>query len=122
MINTTGIRSVSLPVADLDRAREFYTEVLGFELLWDGEAMPGQRMIELRPPGTEVAVVLLPRDTRLPIAVRMGTSDAEQAYRRLTESEATHHNEAVLRWEGVPPMFAFSDPDGNELVYLEDPA
>lgn len=25
----------------------------------------------------------------------------------------------VLRWEGVPPMFAFHDPDGDQLGYLE---
>jgi hypothetical protein len=30
------------------------------------------------------------------------------------------HNPEVLRWEGVPAMFHFTDPDGNGLVYLED--
>jgi lactoylglutathione lyase len=25
----------------------------------------------------------------------------------------------VLRWEGVPPMFAFRDPDGNGLELVE---
>jgi len=25
----------------------------------------------------------------------------------------------LLRWEGVPPMFAFRDPDGNGLEIVE---
>ena len=25
----------------------------------------------------------------------------------------------LLRWEGVPPMFAFPDPDGNGLEIVE---
>jgi lactoylglutathione lyase len=25
----------------------------------------------------------------------------------------------VLRWEGVPPMFAFRDPDGNGMEIVE---
>jgi catechol 2,3-dioxygenase-like lactoylglutathione lyase family enzyme len=25
----------------------------------------------------------------------------------------------VLRWPGVPPMFAFRDPDGNGLEIIE---
>jgi hypothetical protein len=34
----------------------------------------------------------------------------------------TLHNDAVLRLDGLPPMFFFSDPDGNGLVYLEESA
>jgi len=26
----------------------------------------------------------------------------------------------ILRWEGVPPMFAFRDQDGNGLEVVED--
>jgi lactoylglutathione lyase len=26
----------------------------------------------------------------------------------------------LLRWEGVPPMFAFRDPDGNGLEITEE--
>jgi len=54
--------------------------------------------------------------------VRMGTSDAEVAHTRLRDAGVTLHNEEVLRMEGAPPMFYFSDPDGNGLVYLEETA
>jgi catechol 2,3-dioxygenase-like lactoylglutathione lyase family enzyme len=40
---TTGIQSVSIPVADQDRALAFYTEVLGCELRHDVEVWPGAR-------------------------------------------------------------------------------
>jgi catechol 2,3-dioxygenase-like lactoylglutathione lyase family enzyme len=38
---TTRVRSVSIPVADQDRALAFYTEVLGCELRTDIEVWPG---------------------------------------------------------------------------------
>jgi len=28
----------------------------------------------------------------------------------------------LLRWEGVPPMFAFRDPDGNGLEVTQEVA
>lgn len=112
---------MSIPVADQDRALAFYTEVLGFELRTDVEVWPGARMVEVVPPGSEVGLVLLPPDSPLPMAVRMGTTDADAAYGRVRDGGATLHNDKVLRWEGVPAMFAFADPDGNGLVYLEEP-
>jgi catechol 2,3-dioxygenase-like lactoylglutathione lyase family enzyme len=120
MTTTTRIHSVSLPVADQDLALRFYTEVLGCELRTDVEVWPGARLVEVVPPGSDVGLVLLPPDSPLPLAVRMGTSDAEAAYARVHEAGATLHNDEVLHLEGAPPMFYFADPDGNGLVYLEE--
>lgn len=118
---TRVVLSVSVPVADLDAALAFYTDVLGCELRYDGEARPGARMVEVVPPGSQVGLVLLPRDTPLPIAVRIGTTDAAEAYARVAATDGVvMHNPEVLRWDGVPAMFHFADPDGNGLVYLED--
>ena len=119
---TTRVLSVSLPVADQDAALAFYTGVLGCELVMDTEVWPGARYIEVRPPGSTVALVLLPPDSQIPIAVRLGTPDAERAHREVSAAGVTVHNDEVLRWEGVPPMFSFTDPDGNGLVYLQDSA
>jgi catechol 2,3-dioxygenase-like lactoylglutathione lyase family enzyme len=121
MTMTTRVLSVSVPVADQDAALAFYTGVLGCVLRHDVEVWPGVRMVEVVPPGSDVGLVLLPPDSPLPLAVRMGTSDADAAYAVLRDVPGVvHHNEEVLRWEGVPPMFSFTDPDGNGLVYLED--
>lgn len=121
MTMTTEVKSVTLPVADQDRALRFYVDVLGFELRIDFEVWPGARLVEVVPPGSTVGLVLLPPDSPLPLAVRMGTSDAEEAHARLREAGVTLHNEDVLRMDGAPPMFYFADPDGNGLVYLEEP-
>ena len=122
MTMTTTVLSVALPVADQDAALAFYTGVLGCELRYDVEVWPGVRMVEVVPPGSRVGLVLLPPDTPLPMAVRLGTSDADAAHERLAATAGVVlHNDEVLRWEGVPPMFHFSDPDGNDLVYLQDP-
>lgn len=112
---------MSVPVRDQDEALAFYTGVLGCEVRADFEAWPGARMVEVVPPGSVVGIVLLPPDSEIPLAVRLGTPDAEAAFARVRESGVELGGPGVLRMEGVPPMFAFTDPDGNGLVYLEEP-
>ncbi|MYR05530.1 glyoxalase [Gordonia sp. SID5947] len=120
MTSTTRVISVSIPVRDQDSAIEFYTQTMGCELINDAELWPGARLVEVRPPGSSVSLLLLPPDGEVPVAVRLGTSDADEAHARITSAGVTVYNEEPLRWEGVPPMFAFADRDGNSLVYLEE--
>ena len=120
MAMTTRVLSVSVPVTDQDAALEFYTKVLGCELRTDVEVWPGARMVEVVPPGSSVSLVLLPPDSQIPVAIRLGTSDAQEAHDRVREAGVALHNEELVRLEGVPAMFSFTDPDGNGLVYLED--
>mgnify|MGYP003133829050 CR=1 FL=1 len=115
----TRIVSVSVRVADQDAAIGFFTEVLGFELTADVEAWPGARWVELSLPDSEVTLALLPPDSEIPIAVRLETPDAEAAHRRVGDARVALHNEHVLHLDGSPPMFHFSDPDGNNFVYLQ---
>ena len=110
-----------MPVADQDQALRFYTEVLGCKLRTDIEVWPGARLVEVVPPGSSVGLVLLPPDSEIPVAVRLGTTDAEAAHARLRDAGATLHNDQVLHLDGAPPMFFFADPDGNGLVYMEEP-
>ncbi len=117
---TTRVLSVSVPVSDQDAALKFYTEVLGCELRTDMEVWPGTRMIEVVPPGSSVSLLLLPPDSQIPVAIRLGTSDAQQAHDKIRETRVTLHNEQLVRMEGIPAMFSFTDPDGNRLVYLEE--
>ena len=85
MTMTTSVLSVSVPVADQDLAPKFYTEVLGCELQTDVEVWPGARMIEVVPPGSSVSLVLLPPDSQIPVAIRLGTADAQQAHDKIRE-------------------------------------
>lgn len=120
MTMTTRVLSVTIPVADQDQALRFYTEVLGCRLRTDIEVWPGARLVEVVPPGSDVGLVLLPPDSEIPVAVRLGTSDAERAHARLRDAGVTLHNDEVVHLEGAAPMFFFADPDGNGLVYIEE--
>lgn len=120
MAMTTRVLSVSVPVTDQDAALRFYTEVLGCELRTDVEVWPGARMVEVVPPGSAVSLVLLPPDSPIPVAIRLGTTDARLAHDTVRDAGVTLHNDDLVRMEGVPPMFSFADPDGNGLVYLQD--
>jgi hypothetical protein len=51
--------------------------------------------------------------------IRLITLDADADNARL-KSRGIDAGE-VLRWPGVPPMFAFRDPDGNGLEIIERP-
>jgi catechol 2,3-dioxygenase-like lactoylglutathione lyase family enzyme len=120
MAMTTRILSVSIPVSDQDAALRFYVDVLGCELRTDIEVWPGARFVEVVPPGSEVGLVLLPAGSEIPMAVRMGTSEADAAYTRLRDAEVHLHNDEVVHLDGLPPMFFFADPDGNGLVYMQE--
>src|ERR1700728_113084 len=48
---------VLIPVSDADRAKKFYVEELGFDLLVDGgNFLPGQRVIQVTPPGSACSI------------------------------------------------------------------
>lgn len=116
---TTRIQSVSVPVADQDRALAFYTDVLGCDVVTDVELWPGARWLEVAPPGSPVTIALLPADGEIPVGVRFATASADDAHSALTASGAVVH-EDVLRLDFAPPMFTFDDPDGNLLIAIED--
>ena len=116
----TGVRTVSIPVADQDAALGFYVDTLGFEKLRDNPTPSGGRWIELAP-GTDTTIVTLepaaPDQSRGAISIRFTTEDAEAAHAEL--QAAGVDTDEILRWPGVPAMFAFRDPDGNAFSITE---
>lgn len=109
---------VSVPVSDQDRAKTFYTQTLGFELLRDDSSVPGIRWVQVAPPGGGTALTLVTWfDTMPPGSLRglvLTSSDLDADYQRLQALGAEFDQpptrqpwaaEAVLR-----------DPDGNQLV------
>ena len=117
----TGIRTVGVPVADQDRALAFYVETLGFEKRLDVPLSQGKRWIEVAPAGASatIALVLAGEGVRVGVetGVRFTTEDADGDHAALRSRgvDADH----VLRWPGVPAMFAFRDQDGNGLEIVE---
>ncbi len=117
----TGVHTVAVPVADQDRALAFYTGMLGLEVRMDGELQEGFRWIEVAPPGATTSLALVHADVGRPTGVDTGirllTSDAAADHEALAAAGADV--DELLRWEGVPPMFALRDVDGNALYVME---
>ena len=118
----TGIRTVGVPVADQDRAVDFYVGVLGLQKRVDVPlAQLGGRWIEVAPPGSAMTIALVP--------ARPGSATGVNTEIRLTTADAASLREdlrgrgvdvgELLRWQDAPPMFAFRDPDGNGLEIVE---
>ncbi|MEO5884456.1 MAG: hypothetical protein ABIQ58_02950, partial [Candidatus Limnocylindrales bacterium] len=49
---------VVVPVSDVDRAKAFYLDQAGFELLVDSSAGPDFRVVQLVPPGSACAIAI----------------------------------------------------------------
>src|SRR5579864_7303857 len=121
MTSITDVRTVGVPVVHQDRALDFYVDKLGFEKRLDFPLGAGNSWIEVAPPGATTTIALVRTREGFPAGVETGVrlttadADADHAY---LQSQGVDTDE-VLRWEGVPPMFAFRDQDGNSLVIVE---
>jgi lactoylglutathione lyase len=73
------------------------------------------------PPGATVTLALERATAERPAGaetgVRFTTGDADAAHAALRARGVD--TDDVLRWPGVPPMFAFRDQDGNGLRIVE---
>jgi lactoylglutathione lyase len=119
----TGVRTIGVPVTDQDRAVEFYVGTLGLEKRLDVPAEQlGGRWIEVAPPGSTTTIALVPArpgaTTGVETGIRLTTADAVSLHEELVARGVGV--DELLRWEGVPPMFAFRDPDGNGLEITEE--
>ena len=81
----------------------------------------GGRWIEVAPPGATVTIALVPARNDAPAGVQTGirlkTGDAAGVHAEL-QARGVEVGE-LLRWPGVPAMFALHDQDGNRLEIVE---
>jgi catechol 2,3-dioxygenase-like lactoylglutathione lyase family enzyme len=132
------VATVFVPVADQDRALAFYVDKLGFEKRAEFAYGDGSRWIEVAPPGSAIAVALVPFSEGQ-------TAGGDQTHCAFTtdDIEADH---ATLRARGVqidtriarkgtprtglnsiavtvpdpvPAQFFFRDIDGNRFLMVE---
>jgi lactoylglutathione lyase len=114
----TGVRTVGVPVNDQDRAVSFYAGQLGLEVRLDVPAGElGGRWIEVAPPRSDTSIALVPAKDNLPTGIETGirliAEDAPALHADLKDRGVNVGE--LLRWPGIPPMFAFRDQDGNGL-------
>lgn len=118
----TGIVTVGIPVTDQDRALDFYVGTLGFEKQLDVPLNDSARWIVLAAPGPAGTTVASEHESEhrsagVETGIRLATPDADAANADLKASGVDV--DEVLRWPGVPAMFAFRDQDGNGMEIVQ---
>jgi lactoylglutathione lyase len=120
----TGVSQVIVEVDDQDRAKEFWTKVICFEVITDAPYGEGRRWIEVAPPEGRPLLVLCPHPAD---EVRRDVPDDlphAPVFFTCDDIEATH---AELSERGVafptPPQqmdfgwwALFEDPDGTRYA------
>jgi lactoylglutathione lyase len=118
----TRLRTVAVPVRDQNEALRFYTSVLGFDKSMDVPLGAGGRWLEVTPRAGGATLALTLAKSAAPAGVETGirlcTANADALRQHLLDHGASV--DEVLRWPGVPPMFAFRDQDGNGLEIVEE--
>ena len=125
---------VQVPVADVDRAKAFYTEQCGFGLDVDHRAGPEFRVVQMTPPGSACSITVgVGIGAAEPGSVKglhLVVTDIEAAHAHLVEHgvevSGVFHFGPEGRADGPDPergnynSFAtFDDPDGNGWVLQE---
>ena len=122
---------IVIPVADVDRAKAFYLDQMGFKL--DSDFSAGDfRVVQLTPPGSACSIALMRSDTApgsvhgLHLVVPdLDAAHAELVGRSLDPGEMFHFAEGGRR-SGPDPrrasynsFLSFDDPDGNTWLVQE---
>ncbi|OLT18581.1 glyoxalase [Pseudonocardia sp. CNS-139] len=125
---------VVAPVTDVDRAKEFYVDKLGFTLDVDHKAGDAFRVVQVTPPGSACSITFginvgagEPGTLK---GVHFVVEDIEAAAKHLDAAGIEHsgpqHFEDGRQTAGVHPkrekygsFVFFADPDGNSLVLQE---
>jgi catechol 2,3-dioxygenase-like lactoylglutathione lyase family enzyme len=112
------VQVISVPVSDQQRAKAFYTDVLGFDVQNDMPMGPDSRWIQLAPPGGETSITLVTWFEKMPAGCLTGTvlntDDIQKTYDEFSARG--------LKWNGpIEEQFwgtfaTFDDPDGNNWV------
>jgi predicted enzyme related to lactoylglutathione lyase len=113
---------VYVPVTDVDRAKAFYTEKIGFNADHDHQVSDELRFVQLTPPGSACSIAIGTGLTEMqPGSVKglqMVVADIQEAHDELTRRGAEVSEIEVLPWGS---FVSFSDPDGNTWALQQIP-
>ncbi len=117
---------VPVPVSDVDRAKKFYVEKVGFHADHDVQPGNGMRVVQLTPPGSACSIVIGTGMGEIS-AMQPGTvkglhlvvADIHKAHETLAGRGVAVSEVVDL---GDIKYVYFSDPDGNTWALQELPA
>jgi catechol 2,3-dioxygenase-like lactoylglutathione lyase family enzyme len=125
---------VVIPVSDVDRAKSFYAEQVGFGLDVDHSAGEDFRVVQLTPPGSACSIALMRNDAAgslqgLQLVVRDALAAREELVGRGVEVSEPFHFAEGAQQPGPHPgrgdyetFVSFQDPDGNGWTLQEVPS
>jgi catechol 2,3-dioxygenase-like lactoylglutathione lyase family enzyme len=113
---------VAVPVSDVDRAKAFYTDKVGFNADHDQQVNEALRFVQLTPPGSACSIYIGTGLTKMkPGSVeglQLVVPDIEQAHKELAERGVDVSAIADLSWGR---FVYFRDPDGNSWAVQQLP-
>ena len=113
---------VYVPVSDVDRAKAFYVDQIGFNADHDHQVNPELRFVQLTPPGSACSIAigtgLSEMEPGSIKGLQMVVQDAHAAREELLRRGAPVSEVQVLDWGS---FVYFADPDGNTWALQEIP-
>ena len=110
---------LAVPVSDVDRAKAFYTEQVGFNADHDHKVSDELRFVQLTPPGSACSIVIGPPTKMAPGSVeglQLVVADADAAHAELSGRGVEVSDIQEFPWGR---FVFFSDPDGNGWAVQE---
>ncbi len=105
---------VPVPVSDVDRAKAFYVDQMGFNADHDHQVHDALRFVQLTPPGSACSIVLGTGITQMAPGSQQGlqvvVEDVAQARTELIGRGVAASDVDVQPWGS---FVTFADPDGN---------
>lgn len=116
------IELILVPVTDVDRAKAFYVDQVGFNADHDVQVNPELRFVQLTPPGSACSIAIGQGITAMPPGSSRGIQvvipDAEAARRELVSRGVSASEVDPQPWGR---FVTFDDPDGNGWILQELP-
>src|SRR5687768_17522959 len=117
---TMKIELISVPVTDVDRAKEFYVERCGFNADHDHVISDDLRFVQLTPPGSACSIAIGTGVSKMEPgslqAIQVVVADADDAREALIAGGVDASEVAEFPWGR---FVFFSDPDGNTWAVQE---
>jgi catechol 2,3-dioxygenase-like lactoylglutathione lyase family enzyme len=114
MASDMRIELVQVPVSDIDRAKAFYVDKVGFNADNDHQVTDELRFVQLTPPGSGCSIALTSGAHRMTPGsiegLQMVVDDAEASREELAERGVEVSDVQVFPWGS---FVFFKDPDGN---------